>query len=389
MILNWIKSYKKTIITIILIALIGTSVGLLFVNWSNLQIIYSAGSSAVYPLFEELNIAYKQGTDKNVDMNVLPTGSGNGLESIANSLKDLGNMSRSPTIKETGLPSINGKDAISGIYSKSWIDNELKTITWGWDAICIVYKPLNKDFVMDINQSNIQYLFNCVSGNQSYTLNDFKKQDSIVNDNTVITPYARTGGAVKSGTTEAFLTSTHLNINSDSNSYHDIEIGNYGGNVKTTNESNVSTWIQVKDGPVGSLTYLSGGFVLKNINDIYANGFKVATYNNIELSEENITNGYNWFRPLNSIMSINAPNYVKDWVFWVINELYNWLDKKENGYNTENNLVIQAFKNVNVVLLTKQQLLSMCNNNEISGFWASDYTLFENGKSGPFGASEG
>ena len=367
-IISFITKHKLLLSISLGMITVGTIIGLLFVNWNNLKIIYAAGSSAVAPLLEQLNLEYEENPkDAAIDMNVSPTGSGNGIEVAARGTKHLGNVSRSPRVSEAGAPSINDEPAISGTYSNQWEQRKLKTITWGWDAIAIVYKPRISNFELDINASNIVKLYETISGLNSNTLSSLNGSGSN-NDNTTIIPYARTGGAIKSGTTEAFIKSSNLNFdeNAASNAISILENGSYTNSVITTKESNIETWMQIRNANYGAMTYLSGGFVISNLQEITNYGFKVATYNGISLTNSTITNGYDWYRPFNSIVSIEVEDYVKNWIEWAI--------------NPNNVIADKVFNQVGIIRLTNDQLNSMCSNNvfdvsDIKSFWTSDYEL--------------
>ena len=376
---NFLKKHKVLLIVLSTILTFVTTITLLSINWTDLKIIYAAGSSAVAPLMEALNPSISTSKDSfgNIDLNVSSTGSGNGIEVAINGSKHLGNVSRFPKLSEAGSPSFDNNPAITGAYSKEWENRKLKTITIGWDAICIIYKPKNPSFVLDINDKNIASLYQVISGTKQLNLSSLNGDDSIV-DNTTIKPYARTGGAIKSGTTEAFLTNSNLSFNNEQikEAIHILEIGAYKSNVITTKESNIETWVQIKNADYGAMTYLSGGFVLSNIKEINNYGFKVATYNGIEIKEETITNGYNWYRPFNTITSISVDDYVKYWVQWV-------LDPK-------NTYVDNIFSKIGIVRLNEKQLSSMCINDNFdfnySSFWVSDYQLIKETKKIHYGA---
>ncbi len=369
---NFIKKYKIHIILCLGFCAFISLVTLLCINWTNLKIIYAAGSSAIAPLMERLNLVYKQeNQNSNIDLNVSPTGSGNGIEAIVNNKKQLGNVSRTPFVEEAGAPAFANNSKQSGKFSNQWEKEKIKTITLGWDSIAIIYK-LNDDSILDINNDNIGNLFQAFSGNKQISFHDLDKN---INSSANLKPYARTGGAVKSGTTEAFIKSTNLNFTKDdatSNAIQTISSGSYSKEIITTKESNIETWMQIKNAKVGAITYLSGGFVLSNLNEIRDSGFKIATYNGISLSIDTVTNGYDWYRPLNTLASIKVDDYVKNWVEWVITES---LKPNSKVYSTYNEL--------GIIPISNEQYNSMTID---SNFWVSDYQLIMSRKQVTYGA---
>ncbi len=369
---NFIKRHKIHLILCLGFCAFISFVILLCINWTNLKIIYAAGSSAIAPLMEQLNVVYRQ-TNKNanIDLNVSPTGSGNGIESIVSNKKQLGNVSRSPSIEEAGAPAFDNNPKISGKFSEQWEREQIKTITLGWDSIAIIYK-LNDDNILNIDDNNISNLFQAFAGSKKLTFNEL---DNKINSDVILKPYARTGGATKSGTTEAFIKSTNLKVSDDKATQDAIKVisnGSYSKEIITTKESNIETWMQIKNAEIGSITYLSGGFVISNLNEIKNNGFKIATYNSNVLSINKVTKGYNWYRPLNTLASTNVDDYVKDWVDWVIIQS---LNKDSKVYSTYNLL--------GIIPIDEKQYSSMKINNS---FWVSDYELIKNRKEISYGA---
>lgn len=341
---NWFK--KTAIIATSTIAIV-TPIVLLSINWNNLIIIYSAGSSAVAPLLMDIASTYsKFNLGNNIEVNVLATGSGNGLESIVNNTKNLGNVSWGPDkskIKNTNeLPALD-----------AWTNDKIKTFTLAIDGIGVIYKPdPNINFDLDINQLNIEKLYEAVAGVNSYSYGSLIGNNAVT---TTIVPYARTGGASKSGTTDAFLKDSGFKIDKNAQYYKNLSNGQYGSSVEATRESNVETWKQISSngGRVGALTYLSAGFILNNITEIQNNGFKVASYNGTPLSLDQVTVKYKWYRPLNILFSIkNATSAVEEWVQWLYT---NYLDSR----------IQSAIINFGGVPLSKEQLNTMTIKGEI------------------------
>lgn len=347
--------FKKWILIISIPLIICVPLVLMSINWRNIQIIYSTGSSAVFPLFQEMSSTYRkyQNTGKAIDVVVDSTGSGTGLEKILNNQTNIGNISYSPNVKKV-------KE-----YEKQWEENQIKTISWGIDGIGIVYKG---DFDLDINQDNIDDIYYAFSGLKKLTYDDL----GVKGNYTTLRPFSRTGGANKSGTTEAFIKNSGFDLNTSSNpelkeAIGIMEVGNYGANVSPTAESQFLSWLQVKgSNGSGQIIYLSTGFILRNIKDIEAFGFRVATYNKNQLTTETIQDGkYNWRRILNSLVSINHLNdTIITWVDWIF----------ANYYSAE---LKKCFENVGIIQFNEEQLKDMVADpmkpNET--FWVSDFSI--------------
>ncbi len=257
------------------------------------------GSTAVLPLVEAFSKEYKD-----IDIVTSAGGSGAGINSIIQGTKEIGMASKNPNIL---------KDKESRNY-QAWEKKQVKTLTIAWDGIGIVYKPSSKSKDLDIclNADNLAKIYASFSGIEKITFNDLLNNG----DNTELIPYARNGGASISGTADGFLKDSHLDYQSSSywtNLTSDeqkrildiLENGSYGNNVVQTAEANSQAWNRIKDAKEGSIIYLSSGFILNNRKQIESAGFKIAKYNNSELTNETITQGYNWYRPFNLIYSIN------------------------------------------------------------------------------------
>lgn len=352
-------SFKKALIISSIAVAIVVPLALLTVNWNNLSIVYAAGSSAVAPVMEKLGKTYYEFPQKtSIDITIAATGSGNGLESVVQNTKNFGNVSWAPSkskIKNT--PELEALTA--------WENNKIKTFTLGIDGIGIVYKAPNT--LLNLSQDNIVDFYSAIAGTASYTYGDLIGDAS----NTIpVLSFARAGGSAKSGTTDAFLKDSGFkNIDSSAPYYKALETGNYGNSVESTKESNVETWKQISSGndhgKVGSITYLSAGFILNNLQEITSAGFQVATYGagkEVLTLENIIAKKYNWYRPLNTLLSLtfNKPeSSARAWLEWLF-------------YNYENQIIQNALKEVGIVPLTTAQLNSMTLNGNL---WVSDFEL--------------
>ena len=95
--------------------------------------------------------------------------------------------------------------------------------------------------------------------------------------------------------------------------------GSYENNVIQTAEANSQAWNRIKNGPEGSMIYLSSGFILNNKEEIEKLGFKIATYKGTQLLENEITKNYNWYRPLNLMYSTTrASNSILEMFKWIL-----------------------------------------------------------------------
>ena len=97
------------------------------VPWSHSTIISCVGSSGVKPFVEEYAVTYSK-TNK-VDINVDAGGSGFGISQVANNFTNIGCASKNPF------------EAVKDTYRKGWTTNKIKTVTIGWEGICILYIP--------------------------------------------------------------------------------------------------------------------------------------------------------------------------------------------------------------------------------------------------------
>lgn len=300
--------------------------------WNAPESINIAGSSAVQPLMTALGNDYK-----NADVTIQAGGSSEGMKVAATLEKDLGNASKNT------YGSVQKATIANNSYDKNtWRDNGIKTVTFAWDGLAIVYKPANSNSNLIINKANIYDIYALFSGIKTYTLQDFLKNGE---PNIVMTSYARTGGANASGTATSFLDQSSLATNEGWKTWGEknglnsedvkraLSTGKYlGSHVVNTNESNVESWNRVSsDDKVGSIIYLSLGFVEKNLSVIQSKGFKVAqmevedkklTKKAVDASIENVSNGsYLWSSPLNTIISTLYSNQAtKDFLWWILTD---------------------------------------------------------------------
>ena len=246
-----------------------------------------------------------------------------------------------------GTASKNPFNTVKESYRNEWINNNIKTVTIGWEGICIVYIPpkkisnnVNLNQVLTLNQDNITNLYRTFSGfknglpsekphlslflNPNYQ-DQISKTDLTKFENQTITPYARSGGSLTSGTAASFFECCHFdncqdNLNSDQ--IKAFENGNYGNDFKLydTDEANSRAWSVFNSNNIpGSMIYLSSSFVEQNRKLIETNRYGILSYNNIEYQTNKIGDGYNFFRPLNLLLNINSSSKTKEFVESILN----------------------------------------------------------------------
>ena len=96
-----------------------------------------------------------------------------------------------------------------------------------------------------------------------------------------------------------------------------FENGNYGSDFKLydTDEANSRAWsIFASNDIPGSMIYLSSSFVEQNYKLIENNKYGILAYNKIKYKNNNIANGYNFFRPLNLLLSVNASSQTLEFI---------------------------------------------------------------------------
>ncbi|WPL38498.1 PstS family phosphate ABC transporter substrate-binding protein [Malacoplasma iowae] len=310
--------------------------------WNAPESINIAGSSAVQPLMTALGNDYK-----NADVTIQAGGSSEGMKVAATLEKDLGNASKNT------YSSVQKATIANNSYDREvWKNNGIKTVTFAWDGLAVVYKPSNPNSNLIINKTNIYDIYALFSGIKTYTLSDLLNKNNSNNEqinepNIIMTPYARTGGASASGTATSFLEESSLTTEDGWEQWgkknqldptqvkRALSTGRYlGSHVVNTNESNVESWNRVSsDNRVGSIVYLSLGFVEKNLSVIQSRGFRIAKMeveqkengstkksNIVDASIENVSNGtYLWSSPLNTMIStVHATQATKDFLWWIL-----------------------------------------------------------------------
>lgn len=362
------------VITSVIAGVATAAVAVSFVNWNGSTIIYSSGSSAVFPLMTILGEQYNGPGE--IDLVVEAGGSGTGVTKIVTSKTQMGNLSRSPKVSEAGLPAGTTGAPTQKDYQfqKQWIDNKLKTITLGWDGICVVYKPYAGDTtVLDINEKNYETLFKAFAGNTQVSYSELDEKPTVSTQ--YLKPYARNGGSKKSGTADAFYNYSGFDVKKLPEKTIDaLKYGSYGEITKQTKENNSEVWAYISEGTdlEGRITYLSTGFVLNNLDLIKSKGFKIATYKKTELASDKINNGYDWVRPLNTVISLNSKDdknsrSVKTFIEWVMSGP----DTNKNQYDKH---LDKLFKEVGIKQLSETEYKTMMINNN---FWVDDYQLIK------------
>lgn len=305
-------------------------------------------------------------------------GSSVGIQNVLNNKKNIGAASKSPAPKLAGIPAYDNHPAISGESQNQWENEHIKTITIGWDGIGIVYKNTgvlysapNQPSKFVLTPQTIQWLYLSFAGytpvNATNLIPGFKTNtDTISSPNNNIVPFARSGGAMQSGTAESFVIDSRLlknnkgefdtksvlnkmpangnqpnqSIQPDELSVWDaLENGKYGQLTHTTSESNLQTWqaVQGYKGPGIPMAYLSAGFIKNNYTSIIDAGFQVASYCTSDVVDEqhpavdlitfnkdhqpennNVSKTYGWFRPLNLVMRADSAEYIQTFIQWIL-----------------------------------------------------------------------
>lgn len=266
-----VKKFLKISLPIVGVGIVSTSIVFLSGCLVQTPIVSLGGSTGVLPLINTLTPYINF-----IDVVTSAGGSGVGISSIIDGTKEVGMASTRPEILD--LPITNSKYQI-------WDEKKVKTVTIAWDGIALVYKPSeipqNANELIVINENNLAQIYSAFSGQKQVKLGDLLNN----NDQTIITPYARNGGSNVSGTTDAFLKDSHLDYQNsaywksltidEQNIIHNaITNGNYGHSVIQTAESNSQAWNVAKNGPKGSMVYLSTGFVMNNRAEIEKYGYQ-------------------------------------------------------------------------------------------------------------------
>ena len=373
---------KKAIISIACLTPIALVCGFA-VPYNHKQNIICTGSSSVKPIVETMaNNFINENPSLSYDVTCEGGGSGYGISQVINGLTDIGMASKNPFSN-----ALKSKDI--------WINKKIKTITLGWESLCFVYIPpvglsnYDPDYlnslltIVDINKDvsslsendpsilNLYYAFSGW-GYQCYNLGHIKKEpyklstfidknknidqnDLSLLEKTDILPYARSGGALTSGTASAFYECSHFtNFENDKENnllnakqIAAFKTGQYGKDfhVYDTDEANSRSWdVFSKNNIPGSLIYLSSGFIQENYDLIVSKHYGIMTYNHIKFSIDNVGNGYNFFRPINIIVSLennDSFNEIKRFATWLIfeSQVEQW---KKMGLKKVNDHQIQS-----------------------------------------------
>lgn len=312
----------------------------------NVTTVSIGGSTAVLPLINDISKYFNY-----IDIVTSAGGSGVGINSIINGSKEIGMASKNPQIEKWK------ENQLDEYKYNAWKDKKVKTLTIAWDGIGIIYKPTKKSMNEDLNidSKTLGKIYSAFSGYKNITFNDLFNNG----DEKIITPYARNGGGDVSGTTEAFLLESNVVWDQDISEVekniivNNIQKGDYGSHVRQTSEANSQAWANVKNGPEGSMIYLSSGFIINNKKEIEKYGFKIAKYNGQEMIIENIANGYNWFRPFNLIYSMDhvrhKPSIIQmfeDIIFDPNNKIHEIM--KTNGFKPLSNIQRESLFNPNI-----------------------------------------
>lgn len=412
--------FKRAISATVCLIPIGLVIGF-STSWVHSISLSCVGSSGVKPFVEFFGNEYYN-FDSAQDVTVEAGGSGFGISQVANGFANIGNASKNPYSSI-----INPKNS----HEQNWKINNIKTVTIAWEAICMIYIPpkgmSNDDLSkldLVINESNINKLYATFSGfksgpiNSIQTISDFMIKDQIspagkqLCEKTAIIPYVRTGGGKTSGTADAFYKDSHFKDpynKLEKRQKEALENGIYGNEIliRETDEANSRAWDMFsKNNEYGSMVYLSSGFVETNKKLIESNGYKIMKYQNTNNNDKpkiydyeigNVTQGYDWFRPINSMLKADFNNYnaAMSFISWI------FFGPTIDGSQLKlSDLYKNDLAKIGGVPLTERQILSMCNKNIASlpistddfwkSFWTGDFDLLvvRSGVAPVFGALE-
>ncbi|MCF0218113.1 MAG: PstS family phosphate ABC transporter substrate-binding protein [Malacoplasma sp.] len=297
------------------------------VPWNSTTLLSLVGSSSLQPLMNELSNVYKA-----ADFIVQGGGSGFGIKSIATNTTNIGLSSKDPylTIKNATVDN-------NGFTKDDWNNLNIKTFTIAFDNIAVIYKADDKKDILNIDQSNIYDIYSIFAGTYQCSLSNLIANYNGVDKNSVFLPYSRTGGSNTSGTASTFLEQFQdFNWDSEISQHPDyqktldiLNSGDYQGNVRSTNESNVETWNKVsEENKDGAITYLSLSFVIENYDLITKSGYIVATVNGIDpyqyylehnkQLDTSFLKNYKWFSVYNLMVCLNnMSDAIKDFIGWI------------------------------------------------------------------------
>ena len=314
------KPLKITLWCLVAAVPVGLIIGLCIPN-NSVKHISAVGSSGVKPFVETLSDDYhKTDAGKDYDITVDAGGSGFGIGQVAKGFANIGDASKNPY------------EGVKKEYQQQWGDQDIKTVTIGWEGICVVYIPpkgisddaKNKlNSILTLNDSNITDLYRTFSGYKDGLSEGDKPylglflEDGVLSDadkklfeQQQITPYARSGGSLTSGTAASFYESSHFpNAHTGLTTQQEeaFTVGNYGKDWKIydTDEANSRAWdIFSRNNIPVSMVYLSSGFIKANEKLIKDKGYGIVAYNNTSFTVDKIKEGYNFYRPLDVMLSV-------------------------------------------------------------------------------------
>lgn len=344
------KFVKPLLIGVACTIPVGLVVGL-SVNWNHTQFISAVGSSGVKPFIEKFGKKYHEQYN-NIDVTVESGGTTFAVEQLTKGFTNLGNASSNPYLNISNQG-----------FEEQWSNK--KTLTLGWEGLCLMYSlPNSKDvkdknnFEIVINENNILKLYAIFSG--YHELNDgvtWDKQwenlwyyrdpscESLISadyksilQNTPILPFVRSGGNTGANSSIAFTMYSNLVDfkslpESQQKAFEDGQYGNDNPHMET-DESNSRAWQSfVNTNKPGSMVYLTTSFFANqnNVKQIKESGYKLARYqakgtsevttfdlNDVKASLNQIcvTGKFNWFRPINVMLDVDQDK-TKDFIWWI------------------------------------------------------------------------
>ena len=333
------KPLKITLWCLVAAVPVGLIIGL-SIPKKSIKNISTVGSTDLKPFIEPLAEEYTK-QHHEYDVTVEAGGSDYGIEETAYGLADIGNATK------------NTFKTVKDYYKQEWINIRAKTVTLGWEGICVVYIPpkgisadakAKLNTILDMNSENIGNLYRTFSGFKDEQLTSKPTMGLFLNDtslsptdkqlfeNQQIVPFARSGGYVTSGTTSSFYNDSHFDFDQNTlteKQRNAFKFGNYGNDwrVYDTDEANTRAWDLFNRYKIpGSMVYLSSGFVKQNEKLIKDEGYGIFSYNSVVFNVEDInkTDGYNFYHPLNMTLSVDEKKST-DFVGFLISD--SWKDK--------------------------------------------------------------
>lgn len=335
------KFVKPILISLAIAAPVALVVGL-SVNWDNTKNISCIGSGGVKPFIEAFGNKYRE-QNSHFDVTVESGGSTFGIQQVAQKLCNIGDASKNPY-----------NDAQK--YLDTWTNNHFKTVTIAWEGLSIMYimpEGLSQDaknnFDLYVGQDNINDLYTAFSGfnenaegktfdleSTSYyhfltpnAKSHMDNHDLEICKNTQIVPFNRSGGCTAANASLSFYEESHFDKNLTVRQQQAFMGGQYGPDrlIYQTDESNSKSWdLFHKSNKPGSMIYFTSSFsenpatrelIAKEYPNYRYMSYQAKGKTNItKYNFDTIANGYEWYRPINCMFSLDDKDTF-DFVNWI------------------------------------------------------------------------